>query len=56
MNEATAGLEKPFTQYCLPSRITEILMDPAFLELHAIRQVGKQRQLHVTVCWGKQCP
>ena len=46
VNEATAKLRTRPTQYCLPSRITEILIksgDPA------IRQVGKHRQLHLSV-------
>ena len=32
-----------------PAGITEILMNPAILELHAIHQVGKHRQLHLRV-------
>ena len=49
VDEATAGLETRPKQYCLPSRITEILMNPTILKLHAIRQVGKHRQLHLRV-------
>ena len=36
-------------QYCIPSRIKEILMSPANVGLHVIRQVGKHRQLHLRV-------
>ena len=50
VDEATAGLEIRPMQYCLPSRVTGILMNPAILELHAIRQVSKHRQLHHRVC------
>ena len=49
VHEATAGLETRPTQYCLPSRITEILMNLAILELHATRQAGKHHQLHLRV-------
>ena len=41
MDEAPARLETGPTQYCLPTWITEILMRPVTLELHAIRRVGK---------------
>ena len=40
VDEATTALETQPTGYCLPSRITEILMNP-------IRRVGKHRQLHL---------
>ena len=49
VDEATAGLETQPGQYCLPSRITEILINRAILELHAICQVRKHRQLHPRV-------
>ena len=49
VDEATAGLETGPTQYCLPSRFTEILMNLVILKLHVIRQVGKHRQLHLRV-------
>ena len=41
VGEATAGLETRPAQYCLPIRITEILMNPAVLVRLAIHQVGK---------------
>ena len=37
VHEATTRLETRPMQYCLPSRMTEILMNPPILELHAIR-------------------
>ena len=49
MDEASAGLGTQPTQYCLHSRITAIVMNPVILELHAIRQVSKHRQLHLRV-------
>ena len=49
-DEATEGIETRRTQYCVPSRITEILMNSGILEFHAIRQVGKHRQLYRRVC------
>ena len=47
VDEATARLETQPIEQCLPRRITEIVMNPAILKLHAIRKVGKQRQLHL---------
>ena len=47
--KATAGVETRPTQYCLPTRITEILMNPAILELHVIRQIARHSQLHLRV-------
>ena len=49
VDEATAGPEIGPTQYCLPNRITDIPMNPATLEWHAIRWVGKCCQLHLMV-------
>ena len=49
MDEATAGVETRPTHYCLLSRITNILINPAIFELHAIRQVGKHGKLHLRV-------